>query len=164
MRMFRLFIYIYLLPQCTSCKSKQTNKHPNNPTHKIVAAFWTFSAFSDVFRLGHHTSIVASHSAVYDWWPVCCQPASNNNILHRGNYQYSADYVGCEVGYASWPLWLSVTMRQAWADDMSKNSQNIIQKYQNVVISWPYLESPWNMHSNKYKHAWFGLINSWNRW
>ena len=48
------------------------------------------------------------------------------------------------------------------ADDMSNISQNI-QKLPNFGISWPYLESPLEMHSNKYKQAWYWFINSWNR-
>ena len=37
-----------------------------------------------------------------------------------------------------------------------------VQKCQNCRISWPYLESPWKMHSNKYKHAWYWFRNVWN--
>ena len=40
-------------------------------------------------------------------------------------------------------------------------SQNC-QKYQNSWIWWLYLEAPWEMHSNKYKHAWYRFINSLN--
>ena len=41
-------------------------------------------------------------------------------------------------------------------------TQNI-QKLHHFGISWPFLESPSEMHSNKYKHAWYWFINSWNR-
>ena len=37
------------------------------------------------------------------------------------------------------------------------------QKISNFGISWSYLESPCEMHSNKYKHVWFGFTNLWNR-
>ena len=57
---------------------------------------------------------------------------------------------------------LILCMRQAWADDSSKMSQNC-QKCQNCGISWQYLASSWEIHSNKYKHAWFWFIDSWNR-
>ena len=46
-------------------------------------------------------------------------------------------------------------------DDRSNMSQNL-KKCQNVEISWAYLKSPWEMHSNKYTHAWYWFINSWN--
>ena len=34
--------------------------------------------------------------------------------------------------------------------------------FQKCGISWPYLESPWKMHSNKYQHAKYWFSNSWN--
>ena len=40
-------------------------------------------------------------------------------------------------------------------------SQNV-QKCQNYRIWWVYLESPWEMHLNKYKHAWYWFRNLWN--
>ena len=46
-----------------------------------------------------------------------------------------------------------LSTRQASADD----KQNISQKFKkchNFGISWSYLESPWEMHSNKYKYDW----------
>ena len=36
------------------------------------------------------------------------------------------------------------------------------KKCLNCGISWPYFESLWEMHWNKYKHAWYRFINSWN--
>ena len=36
------------------------------------------------------------------------------------------------------------------------------KKCQNCGISWPYLESPWEIHSTEYKHAWYWFSNSWN--
>ena len=61
-------------------------------------------------------------------------------------------------------MWTNLTliMRQALADDSHKMSQNG-QKWPLFGISWPYLESPWEIHSNEYKHVWFWFIPSWNR-
>ena len=56
---------------------------------------------------------------------------------------------------------LTRTRLQAWADDTSKISQNV-QKFQNYGTSLLYLESPWKMHSNKYKHPWYWSVKSWN--
>ena len=44
---------------------------------------------------------------------------------------------------------------QAWADDDKKN----VQKCQHSGNWWLYLESPWEMHSNKYKHACYRYRN-----
>ena len=38
----------------------------------------------------------------------------------------------------------------------------ICEKCQNCGISWPYLKPQWKLHSDKYKHAWYWFINSWN--
>ena len=38
----------------------------------------------------------------------------------------------------------------------------ICQKCQDFWTSLLYLESPWEMHSNKYKHAWYWFKNVWN--
>ena len=35
-----------------------------------------------------------------------------------------------------------------------QNGRKLIKKYHNSGIWWLYLESPWEMHANKYKHAW----------
>ena len=37
------------------------------------------------------------------------------------------------------------------------------KKCQQFQTSWIYLESPWEMHSDRYKHARYWLIDSWNR-
>ena len=44
-----------------------------------------------------------------------------------------------------------------------KKVHKFCKKCQNSGISWPYLEPPREMHSNKYKHAWYWFINSWIR-
>ena len=36
--------------------------------------------------------------------------------------------------------------------------QKNCKKYQNCWTSLPYLDSPWEMHSNEYKHAWYCLV------
>ena len=56
---------------------------------------------------------------------------------------------------------LMLSTRQASADDMSK-SNKICKKCQHFGISCPYLESSWEMHSNKYQHAWYWFSKSWN--
>ena len=55
-------------------------------------------------------------------------------------------------------LYVTVSTQQAWADDKSKISQNC-KNYQHFAIWWVYLDSPWEMHSNKYKHAWYWFRN-----
>ena len=65
------------------------------------------------------------------------------------------------TGLTKWCLILMLIMRRAWADDSSKMSQKC-QKCQNCGISWQDLESPWEMHWNKYKHAWYWFINLWS--
>ena len=46
----------------------------------------------------------------------------------------------------------------AWADDTSTFSHNFQKKSE---IWWIYLESPWEMYSNKFKHAWYWFRNLW---
>ena len=43
-----------------------------------------------------------------------------------------------------------------------KNVRNIVKKYKHSGIWWLYLVSPWKMHSNKYKHAWYWFSKLWN--
>ena len=45
---------------------------------------------------------------------------------------------------------------------MSKTLTKLERKCHNLWIWWPFLESPWEMHSDKYKYGkyWFG--NLWN--
>ena len=63
------------------------------------------------------------------------------------------------ISYSLNPWWvITLTMRQAWADD---RYQTILQnqKITTFGISWPYLESLWEMHSKESKHAWYPFIN-----
>ena len=46
---------------------------------------------------------------------------------------------------------------------VNKLKKPVFNKWPHYGISWPYLESPWKMHSKEYKHAWYWFINSWNR-
>ena len=43
----------------------------------------------------------------------------------------------------------------SWRQVLKKNHNFVLKKWQNSGIWWLYLESPWEMHSNKYKHAWY---------
>ena len=43
-----------------------------------------------------------------------------------------------------------------------KDVTTFVKKCRNCGISWPYLKPEWKMHSDKYKHAWYWFINSWN--
>ena len=54
---------------------------------------------------------------------------------------------------------IPLTTRQTWADD---RFHKCFTKCQNWGISWLYLESPWEMNSNKYNYVWYWFINSWN--
>ena len=52
-----------------------------------------------------------------------------------------------------------------WMDEQTTGLikvHKILQKIQNNQFSWLYLESSWEMNSNKYKHAWCWLRNVWN--
>ena len=53
---------------------------------------------------------------------------------------------------------LPLTTWQAWENDKLKTNHNCFI-CQNSGIESLYLESPWEMHSNKYKHAWYWFIN-----
>ena len=51
-----------------------------------------------------------------------------------------------ESCFVNLSTYLTLTMRQAWADNNKYKTAQNCQKYQHFGISWPYLESPWEMH------------------
>ena len=59
---------------------------------------------------------------------------------------------GIGLPVVSYEIGLEIMMKQTDVSWLSKMSQNV-HKFQNYWISTLYLESPWKMHSNKYKHA-----------
>ena len=64
-----------------------------------------------------------------------------------------------------WSLYEYPSWRGRRVQTTCQKSNKICKKCQNCGISWPYLKSQWIMHSDKYKHAWYWVISSWNsRW
>ena len=50
--------------------------------------------------------------------------------------------------------------------DFNEADVSILLIFLNKILYWIsllYLESPWKLHSNKYKHAWYWFSKSWNR-
>ena len=77
-----------------------------------------------------------------------------DQIIPTGQETYTA-IVALARHFITW-IFAGSTKRQTWADDIYKISQNC-SNILNSVISVLNLESPWKMHSNKYKHAYYCL-------
>ena len=52
--------------------------------------------------------------------------------------------------------------RQAWADDTSLKVHKMYKNFKIIELHYSFLDSPREMHSNNYKHAWYWFRNSWN--
>ena len=63
----------------------------------------------------------------------------------------------------SYNIWtLTFTTQQGASRRQVKNVTKIVKMFPNYWISTLYLESAWEMHSNKYQHAFYWFSKSWD--
>ena len=72
---------------------------------------------------------------------------------------YSVRASGKRAGKPDNSIPVSLTWR---LKTTGQHFNKICKKCRNCGISWPYLIPQWKIYSDKYKHAWYWLINSWN--
>ena len=66
------------------------------------------------------------------------------------------------IGYERFGILIDAFQAAGECRRQFKHLTNLVKKCQNCRISWPYLEPPWEIHWNKYKHAFYLFTNSLN--
>ena len=156
----RSAVPVYIITTLLSWKQTR-NLITANGHHVHIYLDWDSQSLYTAAILFEHplksNIYLSSHLIPYVWIVV--------STPHFKRYPSAAATTNTRTGYRNKMKSISTLPhggREQTTWEMRKISQNV-QQFQNYGILLLHLESPWKMHSNKYKHAWYRGSNSQNR-